>query len=199
MNIFIIIINNLFAFSPVPSYNWTRRGSVLPRGAYATSYNRVLIIPRVRVEDQGEYVCRVYNDRLSIENSVRLTIQAAPNFTIPLVDKHMDNRADLTWTCEAFGIPDVTYSWFRNGELLDMYTLPPEDRNRYTIQDNVLNIKHLDSEKDHAMYQCRARNQLKTTYSSAQLRVLCEYLHFFQLYHDNENHIRSNVSSTFQR
>lgn len=128
------------------------------------------------MEDQGEYVCRVHNDRLSIENSVRLTIQAAPNFTIPLVDKHMDNRADLTWTCEAFGIPDVTYSWFRNGELLDMYTLPPEDRDRYTVQDNVLNIRHLDPERDQAMYQCRAKNQLKTTYSSAQLRVLCEYL-----------------------
>lgn len=140
------------------------------------NYNRVLIIPHVNVEDQGEYVCRVYNDRLSIENSVRLTIQAAPNFTIPLVDKHMDNRGELTWTCEAFGIPDVSYSWFRNGQLLDMQTLPPDDIDRYSIQDNVLNIKYLDPEKDSGMYQCRARNQLKTVYSSAQLRVLCEYL-----------------------
>ncbi|KYN31788.1 Contactin [Trachymyrmex septentrionalis] len=157
---------------PVPSYNWTKRGSILPRGAYTASFNRVLILPRVHVEDQGEYVCRVYNDRLAIENSVQLTIQAAPNFTIPLVDKHMDDHADLTWTCEAFGIPDVTYNWFKNGELLDMYNLPPEERDRYTIQDNVLNIRHVDSERDQGMYQCRARNQLKTTYSSAQLRVL---------------------------
>ncbi|XP_053991481.1 contactin [Hylaeus volcanicus] len=157
---------------PVPSYNWTRRGALLPRGSYSTSYNRVLIIPKVHVDDQGEYVCRVHNDRLSIENSVRLTIQAAPNFTIPLVDKHMDNRGELTWTCEAFGIPDVTYNWFKNGELLDMETLPSEDRDRYSIQDNVLNIKNLDPERDPAMYQCRAKNQLKTKYSSAQLRVL---------------------------
>lgn len=172
----IIYTNIIYSHSPVPSYNWTRRGSNLPRGAYTTNYNRVLIMPRVRVEDQGEYICRAYNDRLSIENSVRLAIQAAPNFTIPLVDKHMDNRGELTWTCEAFGIPDVTYSWFRNGELLDMLTLSPEDIDRYTIRDNVLNIKYLDPEKDQAMYQCRARNQLKTTYSSAQLRVLCECL-----------------------
>ncbi|XP_076173707.1 contactin-like [Ptiloglossa arizonensis] len=157
---------------PVPSYNWTRRGALLPRGAHITSYNRVLIIPKVHVDDQGEYVCRVHNDRLSIENSVRLTIQAAPNFTIPLVDKHMDNRGELTWTCEAFGIPDVTYSWFKNTELLDMETLRPEDKDRYSIQDNVLNIKYLDPERDPAMYQCRAKNQLKTRYSSAQLRVL---------------------------
>lgn len=47
-------------------------------------------------------------------------VSAEPNFTIPLSDKHMDNKAELTWTCEAFGIPDVTYSWFRNGELLQV-------------------------------------------------------------------------------
>ncbi|XP_011135668.2 contactin [Harpegnathos saltator] len=162
---------------PVPSFNWTRKDSnlkdlTLPREAYTTSYDRVLIIPRVRVEDQGEYVCRAYNDKLSIENSVQLTIQAEPTFTIPLVDKHMDNKGDLTWTCEAFGLPDVTYTWFRNGEIFDMFTLPPEDRDRYIIQDNVLTIKGLNPERDEAMYQCCAKNQLKTTYSSAQLRVL---------------------------
>lgn len=168
--------------SPVPTYNWTKRGGSLPRGVYTTSYNRVLIIPKVHVDDQGEYVCRVHNDRLSIENSVRLTIQAAPNFTIPLVDKHMDNRGDLTWTCEAFGIPDVIYSWFRNGELLDMETLSPDDRDRYSIQDNVLTVKYLDPERDQAMYQCRARNQLKTKYSSAQLRILCKSIFKYSLY-----------------
>lgn len=56
-------------------YNWTRKGSPLPRNSYLTSYNRVLIIPKVQVEDQGEYVCRAYNERSSIENSVILNIQ----------------------------------------------------------------------------------------------------------------------------
>ncbi|XP_015109291.1 contactin [Diachasma alloeum] len=156
---------------PVPSYNWTRRGAPLPRGVVYQSYNRVLVIPRVRVEDQGEYVCRPFNDRASIENSVWLTIQATPNFTIPLEDKHVDLRSDLTWTCEAFGNPDVTYHWFRNGQLLDNTTLRGEERDRYFIQDNVLKIQRVE-EDDAGMYQCRATNQLKTTYSSGQLRVL---------------------------
>lgn len=64
-----------FIFSPVPSYNWTRKGSPLPKGAYLTSYNRVLVIPEVQVEDQGEYNCHVFNDRDSKEKSVTLTIQ----------------------------------------------------------------------------------------------------------------------------
>lgn len=65
----------LITFSPVPSYNWTRKGAPLPRGSYLTSYNRVLIIPEVQVEDQGEYNCHVFNDRDSKEKSLTLTIQ----------------------------------------------------------------------------------------------------------------------------
>ncbi|KAL0268356.1 UNVERIFIED_CONTAM: hypothetical protein PYX00_010329 [Menopon gallinae] len=157
---------------PVPSYTWSRKGAPLPKGAVTTNYNRVLILPQVSVEDQGEYVCRAFNDRAALENSVMVSIQAEPNFTIPLTDKHMDYQGELTWTCEAFGIPDVNYTWFKNGEILRPETLSPSERARYRIQDNVLTIKDLDSERDAAMYQCRASNQLRTKYSSAQLRVL---------------------------
>jgi hypothetical protein len=64
-----------FDSSPVPSYNWTRRGAGLPKSAIAANYNRVLIIPRVQVEDQGEYVCRATNEKTAIEHSVVLNIQ----------------------------------------------------------------------------------------------------------------------------
>jgi hypothetical protein len=39
-----------------------------------------------------------------------------PVFTVSIGDKHIDELTDLTWTCEAFGIPDVEYAWLRNGE-----------------------------------------------------------------------------------
>mgnify|MGYP002715731592 CR=1 FL=1 len=145
----------------------------MPRGSVFTNFNRVLILPQASVEDQGEYVCRAFNDRASIENGVFVSIQAEPNFTIPLADKHLDYQEDLTWTCEAFGIPDVNYTWFRNGLPLNPFNLPPQDRDRYFVQDNILQIKRLNPLSDAGMYQCRASNQLKTKYSSAQLRVLC--------------------------
>lgn len=157
---------------PIPSYNWTRKDGGLPRSARLSAFNRVLIIPQVKVEDQGEYVCTVYNDRDVIDNSVTLNIQAEPNFTIPLTDKHIDSRGQLVWTCEAFGIPDVNYTWWRNGRQLVMGYLDPEDRGRIRIQDNVLTITHVDDERDPGMYQCRASNTLRSKYSSAQLRVL---------------------------
>ncbi|ENN74113.1 hypothetical protein D910_11524 [Dendroctonus ponderosae] len=157
---------------PIPSYNWTRKGSVFPRNAYFTSFNRVLIIPHVHVEDEGEYTCRAYNDRQIIENSVVLNIQAEPNFTIPLTDKHIDKKGDLVWTCEAFGIPDVNYTFFKDGRQFSMLNLDPEDRGRINIRDNVLTISYLNDKRDPGMYQCQASNTLKTRYSSAQLRVL---------------------------
>ncbi|KAL1492741.1 hypothetical protein ABEB36_010948 [Hypothenemus hampei] len=157
---------------PVPNYNWTRKGAAFPRNAYFTSFNRVLIIPQVRVEDEGEYNCRAYNDRQSIENSVTLNIQAEPNFTIPLTDKHIDKKSELVWTCEAFGIPDVNYTFFKDGRQLSVLNLDPEDRGRINIKDNVLTINYLNDKRDPGMYQCRASNTLKTRYSSAQLRVL---------------------------
>jgi len=100
---------------PVPHYNWTRKGSDIPEGAIITNHQRVLILRRVRVEDQGEYICRAHNDRVSITGSVVLSIQARPVFTISIGDKHIDENDDLTWTCEAFGIPDVEYAWLKNG------------------------------------------------------------------------------------
>lgn len=159
-------------YSPVPSYNWTRVNGPLPRNAILTSYNRILKIPNVQIDDEGEYVCRAYNDRASIQNSVILNIQAEPNFTIPLKDKHVDSRGELVWTCEAFGIPDVNYTWFKNGRQLVMGYMDPEDRGRIKIQDNVLTVTQVDADRDPGMYQCRASNTLKTSYSSAQLRVL---------------------------
>lgn len=120
----------------------------------------------------GEYKCRAFNDRASVEHSVILKIQAEPNFTIPLTDKHIDSKGELVWTCEAFGVPDVNYTWWKNGRQLVMGYLDPEDQSRIRIQDNVLTISYADEERDPGMYQCRASNTLKTTYSSAQLRVL---------------------------
>lgn len=125
-----------------------------------------------------EILCRTVVFSLSL---IEMFLSAEPNFTVPLMDKHMDYQGNLTWTCEAFGIPDVTYSWIRNGVELNVNRLPPEDWGRYHIQDNVLTIERLDPQRDQAMYQCRARNQLRTRYSSAQLRVLCKYIHYGSL------------------
>ena len=159
---------------PVPHYNWTRENSVLPRGSYMTNYNRVLIIPRVRVEDQGNYLCTAKNDKVSIKETLTLSIQSRPVFTINVGDQFVDENDEVIWNCEAFGIPDVTYSWLKNGKpmISDPAKLAPEDRGRYEVVDNVLKIRQVRKDRDEGMYQCMARNDLDSKYSSGQLKVL---------------------------
>lgn len=89
-----------------------------------------------------------------------------------MTDVYVENQANVTWTCEAFGVPNVTYKWFKNSEPLEIDKLLSDDQKRYSIQNNVLNIKYVDMKKDSGMYQCQAQNTLKKRYSSAQLRVL---------------------------
>lgn len=62
---------------PVPSYNWSRHGVTnrLPEGAYTTNHNRVLMLPKVQVEDMGEYTCTVSSGREVIAKSLTLSIQ----------------------------------------------------------------------------------------------------------------------------
>ncbi|XP_055933759.1 contactin-like isoform X2 [Argiope bruennichi] len=158
---------------PVPSYNWTRKGftSELPQGAYTQSYNRILILPKVRVEDVGDYYCTASNSLESITKSVPLRIQAKPEFTIPLEHKVVDKGSDLLWTCEAFGKPDVTYTWLKNGKELKLDYLDSNDINRYRIYENILSIDNVN-ERDQGMYQCKATNHLGSSYSSGQLRVI---------------------------
>ncbi|KAF2368731.1 Fibronectin type III [Trinorchestia longiramus] len=155
---------------PVPSYKWSRRNGNLPRGAKLSSYDRVLTLPAVQPGDVGEYVCQASNEKLSIEDSINLSIQAKPSFTIPLHDQFMAEGEDLLLECEAFGIPDVEYEWLRNSELLNIETMSPEDAERYTITTSVLQILSV-KKSDEASYQCKASNQLGAAYSAAQLRV----------------------------
>ncbi|XP_077497058.1 contactin [Amblyomma americanum] len=172
---------------PVPKYNWTRIGGPMPKGAQITSHGRVLLLPRVRVEDLGEYLCTASADQDSIRKAVTLTIQAMPEFTIPLEHQVLDEGARLTWTCEAFGIPEVEYRWYRNGELLDIEST--EDMQaRYKVDNNILVIDFLNSRADEGMYQCSATNSLGTSFSTAQLRVVTMAPNFAKYPLDSETY-----------
>ncbi|CAG0918203.1 unnamed protein product, partial [Notodromas monacha] len=158
---------------PVPSYEWSREnGGRLPKKARLANYNRVLIIPNVTLEDEGRYVCKAANSRVSREDSANLRIQAEPRFIKPLQDQYMDVGERLMWVCEAFGKPSVKYRWLKDGVLLnETLTCDDTDLSAICIFHNVLKIRRVD-ETHKGMYECSARSQLGVAYSSAELRVL---------------------------
>lgn len=194
----ILCSNIILFFSPVPTYNWTRLNGDLPKNAYFQSYNRVLIIPNITIQDKGTYECTVKNDRAKLSKKLDLVVQSYPVFNIPLENMIMDIKSELNWLCEVIAYPNANYTWYKNGQLLgiilyiivlntglltnlfsDMDTLHELDRDRYHIQDNILNIKYLDPTRDNGMYQCKATNQLKAVYSSAQLKVISKKAYLF--------------------
>lgn len=159
---------------PTPSYNWTRLSPTtnLPRGYSIKNDGKVLIIPKVRIEDEGEYSCKATSESETLQKSIRVTVQASPTFTLPLEDQVLGEREPLSWECESFGLPKVTYSWFKNGEEIVPANLSPLDYARYQIKDNRFTIDSVQRERDSGMYQCRASNQHGIAYSSAQLRIM---------------------------
>ena len=155
---------------PVASYNWMRRNGELPRGAKLSNYNRVLTLSKVEPADIGEYICEARNNQLTITGSIVLSIQAKPSFTIPLQDQFLTENDDLIWQCEAFGVPDVEYHYLKNSRVLTNETMTDDEKARYKITDSVLEIKGVKP-SDEASYQCKATNQLSSSYSAAQLRI----------------------------
>lgn len=66
------------------------------------------------------------------------------------------------------------------------------------LQDSMLKIKSV-KEEDEAMYQCKASNQLGSSYSSAQLKVLskCQLLSGSQIKYSSCNFIYAILKSFF--
>ena len=164
---------------PVPYYNWSRVGITdrLPEGSFFFSYNRVLIIPSAKVEDSGEYQCTAVSGKDVISKSIQLNIQSLPVILKEIGNKVVERSLPtLQWECEAFGIPSVSYQWYKNGiEIFDRTKashFSEEDRNRYEVRGNVLIIHGLIPERDEGMYQCKATNELGTAFSSGQLRIV---------------------------
>ena len=88
--------------------------------------------------------------------------------------------ADLSWQCIAHGVPNLEYSWYKNAEPFTLANIPPEQRDRYVLNHNVLKITNINHE-DAAMYQCGAENLHAIHYSAAQLRVLGRDKHIVTL------------------
>lgn len=179
-------------------YSWTRTdGKPMPKSASFSDFNRVMTIPNIQLGHAGTYTCTVVRQlgkftngsiNLKVEGELKTEIvfwlkkclhlfyfsSAAPYFTIPLSDEHLDLNSDLVWQCKASGVPEVLYKWFVNSTLLDLTKLPPDVRTRYQVKGNRLTITKVQF-RDAGMYQCAAENAHGTRFSSAQLRVLCKF------------------------
>ncbi|XP_059143655.1 contactin-2-like [Physella acuta] len=164
-------------------YSWHRQNKSLPANSYQSDHGRVLTIRDARLEDQGVYTCSVTRssstgDRKSVDLKLGakpyfikpLTnqyISAKPYFIKPLTSQYADIGSQLTWRCDAGGVPAPVFQWYRNGELLNSSA----DAG-IRVHRNVLTFHRLEPTRHNGMYQCSATNTHGTSLSEGQLLFL---------------------------
>ena len=86
----------------------------------------------------------------------------------------VDPNQRVQWRCKAVARPKATYTWYKNGEMLQ--TVPGE----IEVTGNQLYIRAVEKERDEGMYQCGATNLHGTTFSTGRLKVVCKYFPFLE-------------------
>ncbi|MEE6501946.1 hypothetical protein FKM82_004360 [Ascaphus truei] len=151
--------------NPVPTITWRRAdGKTISRKVRRHRSSGVLEIPNFQQEDAGPYECVAENTRG--KNMVRgqLTYYASPNWIQKINDAHIAIEENILWECKASGRPKPSYTWLKNGQLL-------QSRGRLQVEHGSLTISSVNS-SDSGMYQCLAENKHGAIYSSAELRVI---------------------------
>ena len=87
----------------------------------------------------------------------------------------VDNGSNVTFNCVSFSYASVTYTWLRNGTLLDdddvniiISTDSDEDNNNYTTTLMILDVQL----SDNGVYVCSATNRRGSGSRAAMLSVI---------------------------
>ncbi|KAK4474576.1 hypothetical protein MN116_001717 [Schistosoma mekongi] len=160
-------------------YSWRRLDGAPLRTDSLKDYDRVIELPNVQPEDQGEYECNVEDSlgKMARPKTLHLKITAKPYFTTPLQNTVVDIDSDVFLTCEASGIPNPTHEWYRNGiTVTQLLTTGKLNKTQYSIirdgpTRSTLAIRKVQL-SDSGMFTCLAWNSLGSEASSAEVRVL---------------------------
>ncbi|XP_076086554.1 basement membrane-specific heparan sulfate proteoglycan core protein-like isoform X4 [Mytilus galloprovincialis] len=136
--------------TPIPTVTWSRIGEPLPETS--TVNDVFLVIPNVRIEDAGTYVCTAQNLRGTIQQRVNLFVKARPIISGSQADSMtaaLGSKASMS--CEAVGYPQPDITWYRkDGQMPSEYTVEKDGR---------LTIPKVNPD-DAGMYVCSAGNEL---------------------------------------
>ncbi|KER21681.1 hypothetical protein T265_10050 [Opisthorchis viverrini] len=161
------------------TYTWRRREGLPIRPGSLKDFDRVIELPNVQPEDQGEYECSVRDSlgKKATPRSVMLHITAKPYFPTPLHDTVADIGTDVTLTCEAAAIPEPEHAWYRNGiavsDLISQGKLDPARYALISVSATRSNLRILKVQlSDSSMFTCLAWNNLGSEASSGELRVI---------------------------
>uniref|UniRef100_A0A4X2MAG2 NPHS1 adhesion molecule, nephrin n=1 Tax=Vombatus ursinus TaxID=29139 RepID=A0A4X2MAG2_VOMUR len=161
-------------------FQWEKLGEEEPSLEAMTQTSQGLTgrlqIHKAALEQAGPYQCIVDNGvppparRLS-----RLIVRFAPEVEYPQpltkVAAAGDRSSSATLHCRARGVPNVAFTWAKNGVPLDLQD-PRYTEHTYhegPVHSSVLTIANITAAQDYALFTCTATNNLGTDHIDIQI------------------------------
>ncbi|VDN06754.1 unnamed protein product [Thelazia callipaeda] len=139
-----------------------------------TSTSSTLTITKVKLEHNGEYVCRITNVAGAQESMANLMAVPvidrgkAPEFRQRMNDISVPQNAISQFKCIVIGTPEPTTSWFKDGKPL------PNDARYQTLDHNNEHELIINDTlpRDAGIYECVVKNIAGETRCKARLNVI---------------------------
>ncbi|KAM9297026.1 LOW QUALITY PROTEIN: basement membrane-specific heparan sulfate proteoglycan core protein [Gastrophryne carolinensis] len=145
--------------APPPSITWSKLRAPLPWQHQVV--NSSLVIPRVALQDSGQYICNASNSAGQTEIFITLDVENPPYATTLPDELSVGAGESVRVQCLAHGTPPLRYQWTKvNGSLPDSAS----------VQDGVLHIGRASS-GDAGTYLCVASNKVGRSEAMALLSV----------------------------
>lgn len=160
----------IYGGTPLPQTLWTKNGRAIPWSdrLQQNNYGKSLVIKHVQLDDAGSYTCEVSNGVGQADSySINLEVLSIPYFTEEPEIQNVAEGEEVTFRCEAKGIPPPEIKWIYNGK--DISLAPPNVRR--SVSTNMIKIVNLNK-KDTGNYGCNATNALGYVYKDVFVNVL---------------------------
>ncbi|XP_054553071.1 nephrin isoform X2 [Talpa occidentalis] len=129
-----------------------------------------------KLEQAGAYQCIVDNGVAPpARGLVRLVVRFAPQVEHPTpltkVAAAGDSTSSATLHCRARGVPNIVFTWTKNGVPLDLQD-PRYTEHTYhqgVVHSSLLTIANVSAAQDYALFTCTATNPLGSDHTNIQL------------------------------
>ncbi|KAL2091482.1 hypothetical protein ACEWY4_013745 [Coilia grayii] len=161
-----LMLECIAAGYPTPKVEWIRVGQGLPDRAIVENHGKVLHIPNVQQEDEGQYKCKAKNGHGEASHFFHVTVEEPPQWITRPESQISMIGSDVLIKCVATGNPKPTISWRVNG--LALNEVPAANRK---VFDNKIILERANS-SDSAVYQCEASNKHGTILANANIMIM---------------------------
>ncbi|XP_041945854.1 neural cell adhesion molecule L1-like protein isoform X3 [Alosa sapidissima] len=161
-----LLLECIAAGFPTPKVEWFKVGHGLPDRAIVENHGKVLRIPQVQQEDEGQYKCKAKNSHGEVAHSFHAIVEEPPQWVAKPESQLNMIGSTVVIKCSATGNPRPTVSWRVNG--LPLKDVPAV--NRKVFDDKI--ILQRASSSDSAVYQCEASNKHGVILTNANIMIM---------------------------